>query len=238
MSRWTANQYCKQFKGKVVGSIYHNRSDYLYDVMLKKSRNEFPKEVLSQLTYDSEAQKKANELHIKNQDINETFASHLLNNKVKLNSEFLSDVQLILMDPFMDLVAKLSILKEKSDQKIFLTTGGINNYSDLFKLEDSRLFIKDIVQYWEKIKLHLEENNFNGKVIFLNFPFLHHPNKDIAIRAKELSKKTLESEILDAVPIFNIPEIYLDLPNSISHFKDEIYSMYAGLINHKVNTNY
>lgn len=235
LSRWTANKYCEMFDAHIQGSVYHNRVDYLYETVLTGNCPSFTSDELEALIYSDETLKKENSVYVSNQLSDENFGSHLLDWDVRIDSAFLNSIDLILMDPFMDLGSKLSVSKDNSDKKIFIVNKGVVNYDDLFSLEKNRLFIKDIVFYWKKVSEFFVDNGFKGKIVFMTFPFMHHPNNEIRVRAKELSRKMLEEEFIDVIPMFEVPNQYLDMPHSISHFKDEMYAMYAGLIHYKVN---
>ena len=102
----------------------------------------------------------------------------------------------------------------------------------MFELESSYLPVEEAIKSWDYFGNYLSRISPNAKIFFINFPYNHSTNSLTAERSKEFSDK-FSSTRLDVIPNIPVPPRY-QLKHTQSHFMNDFYAMYAGILNFRV----
>ncbi|PZX29480.1 hypothetical protein C7416_104485 [Cupriavidus phytorum] len=227
LSRYIAESYVDLFGGEVVSSSYHNRIDRFVDTYIKKLRQEIPLSYMESLNLSSD-----NMMYVKNQYQQATLGKHLLPNGEGFFEAIRHGVDLIITDNFIDLCSRLQLSKEHDGLSVFFNSNGEDAAQEKFEIERSFLPVEQAVQYWDYFGHYLWRVAPNAKRFFVNFPYAHHQNERIARRSKEFPQ-AFSSKKFEVIPNVEVPARY-QLAHTQSHFANDFYAMYAGIVNFRV----
>lgn len=226
LSRYTAETYIDMFGGTLISCSHHNRIDRFIDIHIKKSNKAIPFNYLSSMGLSSE-----NMRYINNQYSEGTLGKHLLPNGKELFNA-LPEVDMIILDNFVDLCSKLQLSKSYPGSSIFFNSKIDPVAKKMFELESSYLPVEEAIKSWDYFGNYLSRISPNAKIFFINFPYNHSTNSLTAERSKEFSDK-FSSTRLDVIPNIPVPPRY-QLKHTQSHFMNDFYAMYAGILNFRV----
>lgn len=224
LSRYSVNALQARSEVKLVGAVYHNRADRFVDHYIDKVSEEPSPELIEQMVL-SESGAARCKLMLDNQLTTRKLGHHAIHNQLGFLDALDSELDLIVMDNFVDIIAKLAAPKG-SAPSLFLTFTDCTNLSDIFDIEKDYLDIDVAVEKWQKIISWVREKQPNTPIVFFNFPMHHHPNAALRDRSKEFAEK-FKADNCFIVPDCPVHESQIDTP---SHFRTLQYSMYAGII--------
>lgn len=225
LSRYIARSYKRLYAGEIISSVYHNRSDYFVKCFLNHTGVPIDSFLGGDLGQNS---CKQTDDDGKNIIINQTLLGigrHKIDREMNLFKTIENyDINLIFIDNFMDVAARLSCGIER---EFFLRPGDYINYDKHFVLGDY-LSIEDSVRNNNLIVDFYLKSCPNSKIFFFHFPFNTYKNDKLrAVRSMKFYEK-FHNENIKIVPPQSVPSIYqTDVP---SHFQEPQYAAYAGMV--------
>jgi hypothetical protein len=210
------------------GSIFHNRVDQFVNnyVNGQYQENEIPFSILQQI----DLSKNASQIDIIN---NQYFDKNLGRHNVGEEKGFMhylykDKVDLIIIDNFLDLCGTLLWTKDKK-YSIFLNHKNTNAL-DFLTFDKSFMDIESMLTMYKELLRFLKKLQPNAKIVFINFPYLHHKNEIIRNRCIEIDKQFKYHSLCNLIiPLHLLSEWQL-APEGPSHFCMGTYAMYASII--------
>lgn len=233
LSRYIGNNYTYLFGGKIVSSVYHNRSDIFVERFIEKVADHLNhRDIADKLVaqkIDMPIESKA-EVILSNQYA-ESVGKHRLNNGVQF-IDLLENkqVDLIILDNYMDLGAKLvSVDDTKLGSKWFLRP---NDLKDPSACRPGDFLPPDQgVQSMLAIIKHIQLKVPKARIVFCNFPHNTYSAYPERVERTKQYEKIISSKAdgsFTIIPCTNVPERFQT--HEKQHFKKEMYCGYAGII--------
>ena len=242
LSRYTANYYIRLYKGELISSVYHNRSDaFIGTCIEKKWKQPDLEHLLANFKQSPDYDPDSLPLNILTNQYIDTVGLHRLKNGLpflQVLENNLADV--IIMDNYLDISAKL--IRSSEFDGIFFKVNDLNidnqdlkpvqnielnldslelEMTELLNIEESILNISKIIDF-------IHEKSPKTKIIFLNFPHnTYEPNSERVkrIKAFEAGFKHPSAVI---VPCLDVHRNFQT--SEQQHFKAHQYCAYAGII--------
>jgi hypothetical protein len=209
---------------KLLGAVYHNRVDRFVDHYVDKVSAEPSSEFIAKMALSEGGAARCN-LMLDNQLTSRKLGHHAIHNQLGFMKALDGELDLIVMDNFVDLMAKLAAPKGETPS-LFLTFADCTNISELFDLEKEYLDLGLAIEKWHRLIAWVREKQPNTPIVFFNFPLHHHTNQVMQDRSREFAEKFQNSECF-IVPDCPVHPSQIDTP---SHFRTMQYSMYAGIL--------
>lgn len=231
LSRYTANQYAKIFGGKVVSSVYHNRSDVFYKRFIsgELSFEGLDKLMSAVLPDGSDASGVDNNARrILENQTSEKIGLHRLSRGIPLFEALAHQPELIIFDNYMDLSAKLIFEKAAPmAAPYFLKLNGLSGLHEHYALGDY-LSPEDGVRFMSLIVSHFSTISPNSKLVFINFPYNTYSGDESRLsRTKEYQARFRHGSA-HIVPCQTIRKPLQTKDKQ--HFQQLQYAAYAGFI--------
>ncbi|MDH4572908.1 hypothetical protein [Salinicola acroporae] len=235
LSRYTANQFAKLFGGKVLSSVYHNRSDVFYKRFVSRELSfegldKLMAAVLPAGSDDSGVDNNARRI-LENQSPDK-IGLHRLSRGKPLLEALQDQPDLILFDNYMDLSAKL--VSEKNlieDRPFFLKLNGLGSVQGDYVLGDY-LPPEDGVYFMSRIISHFSTISPNSKMVFINFPYnTYAGDESRMIRTKTYQAKFRHGAV-HVVPCQTIRKPMQTKDKQ--HFQQLQYAAYAGMVSRAI----
>ena len=234
LSRYTADHYIRFFGGKIVSSVYHNRSDAFVGKFIDKDWKIYDHaQIFPLLKNDNVIENTDNQTSrlFRNQ-YPETMGTHNLSQGTLLFDVLnQKKADMIIIDNYVDLSALLLRFGKTDKEGVFLRPRDLKeNYTD-FTLSDY-LDPEHAVLCMQKIIAFFKEKIPSAMIVFMNFPYNTYDNKHNRItRTQEYEKLfTLENGLV--IPCLTIAGALQT--HEKRHFKPEQYCAYAGMVHHYV----
>lgn len=236
LSRYTSNHLVRLFGGKIISSVYHNRSDAFCGRLLDKNWHVDPIEniravLLKEDEQSSDDDNKASQI-LRNQYY-DTIGLHRLSKGMPLFTAVQSGlVDLFVVDNYMDLAARLVSQKNKPDSGLFLRLNDFAapaNQSGEQGLATGDYLspvaaTKCMYRILDFFKLH----NPNARIVFINFSHNTYANSPERVARTVEYERLFHYEQCDIIPCLTIPK--MNQTEDKMHFKPPQYAAYAGLI--------
>lgn len=233
LSRYTANHYIKLFGGELISSVYHNRSDAFVNRFIENKWGDVEYERILRAMADNsgtadEDNKSRNIL--KNQSRSE-IGKHRLKSGLDLFLALDSSPDLILVDNYMDLSAKLAYEKSNGEGVLFKLGELRASQKDKFEL-GSHLDPIEAVSYMHKVIDYFKDKAPEANIVFINFP--HDTYQDLGrAQRTELYEKEFSREDCVVIGLQKIHKTYRT--DEKQHFKPPQYAAYAGMVRALIN---
>lgn len=234
LSRFTAEQYKW---GKIIASVYHNRSDVFVGKFLDRDWVPYDlQNVLSYLKTDTQQTNLDNKSYniICNQYEHELLGQHRIK-KAKPFFELLKTetLDLIIMDGFIDLTARLATLGSFNKEGLFL------RMSDVFEEKRQEwewgklLDIQESIANIQKIINFFKHHQPQAQIAFIHFPHIGYNDKPHLVERMKNYELLFQANNILIVPSL---EVYPEhLINHKQHFAKNHYKRYACIINNHIN---
>lgn len=228
LSRYTANQFVKLFGGKIITSVYHNRSDAFVGRFVDNTwgQCEFS-EVASQLveSFDGENDKDNMPINILRNQYPQTMGLHrLAHGKPFIEAVEEKLIDILFVDNYMDIAAKL--VSNNEGYGYFLRMGDFSTASPNWHVGDY-LSPESGVENMRKIIGHVKGLSPDLNIVFLNFPHNTYQGNLDRVKRTKLYEELFDYPGVHVVPCLDVPEIYQT--NQKQHFKVQQYAAYAGI---------
>jgi len=233
LSRYIGNNYTYLFGGKIVSSVYHNRSDIFVERFIDKvagqlTHHDIADKLVAQ-KIDTPIESKA-EVILSNQYA-DSIGKHRLNNGVQFIDLLESKkVDLVILDNYMDLGAKLmSVDGTMPGSKWFIRPNDLKDPSacrpgSFLPPEQG---VQSMLTLIKQIQLMVPK----AKVVFCNFPHnTYHAFPERVERTRQYEKiiSSKADGSFALIPSIAVPERFQT--HEKQHFKKEMYCGYAGII--------
>jgi hypothetical protein len=228
LSRYTANNYVKLFGGKIVSSVYHNRSDSFVGRFIDKTwpTADF-KRIESLLVGNVTEANKDNVPSIILNNQNESFMGRHRLSKGTLFMDLVKndDVDLVIVDNYMDLAGRL--VSSDNERGYFLRLKDFASKSSDWRTGEY-LSPEAGVENMQKILGFFKQSFPSAKIVFINFP--HNTYEASQERVERTKKYESLFSFPDAliIPCLEIPQVFQT--DEKQHFKPQQYCAYAGII--------
>lgn len=219
LSRYVANQFSNMFGGKVISSVFHNRSDiFLSNFVENKTGGPLFDSLLSLFSNLNEDQKQI----LANQS-KEHIGKHNLSHGLQFFEALHNQPDLILIDNYIDIVGRA--VEFGKDRKIFLT---IKDPNLPYKL-DNLLNIDTSILNFIRIAKFIRSSATNSKIVFLTFPGDAYAEENPRKSRFKAFSETFTSGDLDLIIKCSLNTKKYET-NEHQHFKAPYYSGIASLI--------
>lgn len=226
LSRYIARSYKRLFAGEIVGSVYHNRSDYFTRCFIERTASPLNEEVMkvliprfavSQLDEDSRS-------IVANQTASGIGRHKLEGDRGLMQTLSEVKVDLILVDNFMDVAGRLS---SGLGMECFLRPHDYLNYHEHFSI-GGYIPPLDAAKNFLRILEFFSVQAPDAKIYFIHFPFnTYEGDNERRARSHEFAK-IFKSNLATIIPPLSVPKIYRT--EVASHFQEPQYAAYAGMI--------
>lgn len=226
LAKYTAKTYIGLINrnARLAGVVQHNRIDQFVKTYITHEIMEMP------IKFINSIYKNQNKLIIDNQKITHTLGKDpLCEHDGFMDALEYDNIDLIIIDNFIDLAAKLIYTKNRKFS-IFANTKECTDLDLLnLYLEPNFLDLNQLyAEYCEKLLYFLRRKQPKAKIVFINFPYEHHHSKNIVNRCIETESISQNLKFDLNIKLFPINEC--DLADGRSHFKLRIYQYYASLV--------
>ena len=231
LSRFTSQRYIRFFGGgKLISSVYHNRSDAFCGRLLDQSWHVDPfDDILASLIQETQKQDADSEATqmLKNQ-YPATIGLHRLSTGCPLFDAVKSgNVDLFIVDNYMDLAARLISQPGKPTSGLFLKLNSIQDKNTPWEM-GTYLSPADGVKHMYRILDFFRKYNPHARIVFINFPHnTYSDSPDRVARTKEY-EQLFDYPYCDIIPCMTIPEV--NQTEVKMHFEPMQYAAYAGVI--------
>jgi hypothetical protein len=224
LSRYSVNALQARSGVQLLGAVYHNRIDRFVDHYVDRISDEPSTELIAKMVLSEGGAGRCN-LMLDNQLTTRKLGHHAIHNQLGFMKALDGELDLIVLDNFVDLVAKLAAPKG-SNPSLFLTFSDCTNINELFDIEKNYLDIDLAIEKWHKLIAWIKKKQPNTPIAFFNFPLHHHTNTLMQERSKAFAE-WFQNDDCFIVPDCPVHPSLIDTP---SHFRTMQYSMYAGII--------
>jgi hypothetical protein len=135
-------------------------------------------------------------------------------------------VDLIICDNFCELIARLQFVEDQKYAGMWINQKDLGEARSAFALEPQLLDLETAREYWFRFSTWLRSKQPAASIVFVNFPYEHHPKTQIVERCRAFAE-SFASETMHVVPLMKVPPVLL---KTTSHFSHLQYAMYAGYI--------
>ncbi|WP_157958984.1 hypothetical protein [Salinicola endophyticus] len=235
LSRYTAGNYVKIFGGKVISSVYHNRSDVFYKRFASKEMGFDGLNNLIQRTDSldlSKAKADANIKRILENQTKEKVGQHRLSNGMQLFDALGSQPDLVVMDNYMDLAARLAFSESSGFPDPFFIA--LHGWGDTFKDFSLGEYLapEEGAYYMEKVVSLFVSIAPKSKFVFINFPYnTYAGDRSRVARTKEYQRLFGHSAVLN-IPCLDVRKPFQTKDKQ--HFQQAQYAAYAGIIHSNI----
>ena len=230
LSRFTSQRYIRFFGGKLISSVYHNRSEAFCGRLLDHSWYVDPfDEIMASLVQEDQHQDKDSEASqmLKNQYL-DTIGLHRLNTGCPLFDAVKSgNIDLFIVDNYMDLAARLISQPGKPTSGLFLKLNSIQNKNTPWEM-GSYLSPADGVNNMYRVLDFFRKYNPHARIVFINFPHNTYASSPERVARTEEYAALFDYPHCDVIPSLTIPEI--NQTEVKMHFEPMQYAAYAGVI--------
>lgn len=234
------NNYMRLDDASCISSTRHNRIDKIVDTYLKKNQQELSYSYLSDFHFEQDSTFDLTQ-KIDNQFSDRSLGKTNIDPDIAVGLVDLIDkdynIDLIVYDTYCDILFKLLRAKKEFNRTFFFNVKYSNNWDAFFDLDSETLAISSIVNCYVNFVEFFKAKNPNIKILFINFPFLHHKKDYVVSRLRELNNQFIQNEFLNKnsyfVPAAKIPFKYM-IKGDPTHFKQDeynnLYCDYASMI--------
>lgn len=233
LSRFIGNNYTYLYGGKIVSSVYHNRSDVFVGRFIDKTAAHLIRGQISRMltgAIDGAALEDKADIILSNQYY-ESIGRHRLSKGIQfldlLDSE---GADLVILDNFMDIGARLlSVDGTEPGSKWFVRTqdlkeGTVSTIGPLLSPEAGAESMLKIIKYVQK-KMP------KAKVVFCNFPhntYQDRPERVLRTQEYEALMASNADGSFTIIPCIDITKRFQTKDKQ--HFSEAMYCAYAGTI--------
>ncbi|WP_198337002.1 hypothetical protein [Psychrobacter celer] len=237
LSRFVANHYIKIFGGKLVSCVYHNRSDAFVKRFITEEWSAIDIEkIFKNLEQDISLVDEDNKaINILNNQTVEKLGKHRLSKGTNVLTALNEDIDLIIVDNYMDLSARLAFHKSEDENGIFINLGNLKGKFVNSYYSDDYMTPQSAVQHMSTIIKYFQIHAKNAQVVFINFPYNTYSDKNRVERAKEYEQLSIDAFDCHVIKALNVHQSYQTKDKQ--HFKPPQYAAYAGIINNLVSDN-
>lgn len=237
LSRYVANCYIRLFGGELVSCVYHNRSDAFVKRFIYHEWNAINVEnIFKSLDQDISLTDEDNKaINILNNQTVEKAGKHRLSKGTSILSALNENIDLIIVDNYMDLSARLAFQKSELQSGVFINLGKLKGEFANHYYSDEFISPESAVQYMDTIIKYFQEHAKKAQVVFINFPHNTYKDEDRIARTKEYEKLSMETFNCHVIKSLNVHKTYQTKEKQ--HFKLPQYAAYAGIINNLVFNN-
>lgn len=236
LSRFTANQYCRIFGGKVISSVYQNRSDSFVGNYIDYSLESFKFEELEPfLALTPTSSEEFGTLSIVKDQLKNTVGLHVLPNREGLFDTLgVADVDIIIADNFVDIGARLMYRENNINKKIFLRKHDINNFDNSWRTTEL-LSVEEGVCNMGKVLKYFRSFYKDAYIVFINFPCntYYESPKRVERTLNYQDKFNLDMDKFLLLKSLDVPAQYQT--NERQHYTSEHYAYCAGMIYSFIN---
>ena len=237
LSRYTSNHLVRLFGGRIISSVYHNRSDAFCGRLLDKTwhldpMDEIRAALLKEDEQGSDDDNKASQI-LRNQYF-ETIGLHRLSKGMSLFTAVQSgQVDLFVVDNYMDLAARLISQPHKPHSGLFLrlndfaAPAGATESSHGWATGDY-LSPAAGVKAMSRILDFFRHHNPDARIVFINFPYNTYGSSPERVARTQEYERLFQYENSEIIPCLTIPE--MNQTEQKMHFKPPQYAAYAGII--------
>jgi hypothetical protein len=233
LSRYIGNNYTYLFGGKIVSSVYHNRSDIFVERFIDKTAEHLSHKSIAEMLVKSKEnapiESKA-EVILSNQ-----YPDSIGQHRLKHGAQFIDLLEskkadLVILDNYMDLGAKLMTVDgTEPGSKWFIRPNDLKDPSACHP--GNYLSPEEGVQSMLRIIKHIQLKMPKAKIVFCNFPHnTYHAFPERVKRTKQY-EEVFNSEFdrsFMTIPCLDVFEKFQT--HEKQHFKKEMYCGYAGII--------
>lgn len=236
LSRFTANNLVKIFGGKVVSSVYHNRSDAFYKRFISKEMNFDGLDELLKMGCTSEENDTdidGNFLTILKNQSPSHIGRHRLSRGALLFDALDKQPDIIIFDNYMDLSAKLVSVPEVGDGNPFFIKLG--RLGEAFSHCEVGEFLspKDGAFYMSRIISHFSTLSPRSKLFFIHFPHNTYVGQEERIARTKEYETIFEHGGTRVIPCLTVRKAFQTQDKQ--HFQQLQYAAYAGMIYQSLN---
>lgn len=236
-ARRIAEQYVRVFGGKVISSVYHNRSDYFCQqfidgVGVNHELDTLIKSIKKPENFMVENPDRDPFILLKNQHIDHIGLHSLKNGNNFLNALETKKIDIIIIDNFMDILARLY---QQDTKKLFFlpqpridelnATSYINKDWVLGELLDPQ----EGAEHLSRIVNHIHMKRPEANIFYANFPstaYEQHLEKKNRFEQYRKSFKNIHCHSIAPIQILRSCKT-----EDKQHFSPTLYAAYAGIIN-------
>jgi hypothetical protein len=244
MSNLTIAALIASFDFEQTHSVHHNRSDNFIRYYIDKTSQMIPESYFDELlVYKSESEYQAKQF-LQNQ-YSSYIGFHDLLHKKDPNSTFFDDIKkqqldVILMDNFMDIAARLMVHKDNetyANSPLFLNPGFYKNQAEIVSLFDwagDYLEPEQSAKNWMVIYQWLRKYQPTARIFFLPYHYctsVSSPARYERIRAfYPVLKKLAHDENIHIIPPLSPPFHLTKGEENWPHFDKPVYRGLAGYV--------
>ncbi|MHC1727615.1 MAG: hypothetical protein AB9866_16700 [Syntrophobacteraceae bacterium] len=230
LARYTAEHFIMLFGGRIVSSVFHNRSDAFVGKFMDRDWVSYDFDEMYQLLRTDwvDDNPDADPALILRNQYKESIGLHRLPGGIDLFSALRrKNFDLVIADNFMDLAGCLVSKKGESNAGIFLRP-----YD--FASEDSTwargefLPPLDGVRNMKRILRYFQARVPAAKIVFMNFPYNMYRSSPERIKRTKIYEKSFSFDGAQIIPCLRVNPLFQT--RNRQHFKPEQYCAYAGLI--------
>ncbi|MGX9967013.1 hypothetical protein ACVFYP_27065 [Roseomonas sp. F4] len=226
LARFTGAALAKRFGTPLLGSVYHNRIDRFVPTYVTGETKELDPAVLRELVLLPDQIRAFQEL-IGNQYRHQRLGMHAL---PRGRPGFMAavesgDVDLVLLDNFMDLRARMLRPRRHPGSSLFFLYTMAENTARLFAGQPL-LDARDCAGHWAEMVAWLRRKLPRARIVFMPFPGSQYEQRpEIGLRSVALAD-AFDSADCIRLPLLDIPPERL-LPNDRTHFVPAQYDAYG-----------
>jgi hypothetical protein len=228
LARFAGQALVRRSGARLLGSVYHNQIDRFVSVYVEARQAELDRAVLAGLRLRPEAARGFAEL-IGNQYREDQLGRHATPRDAPgfLAAVEAGEADLVLLDNFMELRARLLRPRRHAGASLFFPLGMAENTAALF-VADQLLDPDQAARDWRALVRWLRRKLPRARLAMLPFPgFQYDDRPHIGTRSAALSE-ALGDPGCPVLPLLRIPEAHL-LPGDRTHFAPAQYETYADL---------
>lgn len=231
LSRGIAERYVEAFGGKILTSVYHNRTDQFLDVFVKKVAPEPTLDVLMHLANVTAQDEGAefDEVNILKNQVRATMGKHLLSAGVPfLDAIAANSLDILLIDNFIDVSAALKVgtVDDKAYRFFTRVRTADGNALELIPKMDPEVSATGTTELVQFIRSHSPRT----RIIFSVFPWNTYPDASGRKQWTETFQRRLLIDV-EIIPAIEVPPAF-HIEGTPSHFRKDFYFVYAGMVNH------
>lgn len=225
LSRYSVNALQALRPVDLRGVVYHNRIDRFVDHYVQDMRPE-PSEGQVSALIPVEGAAPRLDLMISNQLSGRGLGHHSLHQKIGFMEAIKQPLDLVVLDNFVDIVAKLARFKGEENTSLFINYKDVENAGEHFVMEREFLPVSAAIDAWHKLLNWVRAKQPAATILFLNFPMQHHPSEQMRNRSEEFYRN-FKSDHAIVLPPFPVHQSLVETP---SHFSPMQYTLFSGAL--------